>query len=360
MQHLAELRIDLGALTHNLNLIRSLIATDTHILAMVKADAYGHGAVTIASHLETLGVHIFGVAKLAEAIQLRQAGIKARLVVLQPEFQLNAAAYQRWQLECCINGLADLAHFQSGARVPCHLFVDTGMGREGALPEEALACVDRLQNHPVLHWVGLATHFATADEADLAFAHHQLQVFESLLENIPQSARQGVQIHAANSGAILNLPQSHFHLVRPGILLYGQYSGATPVSQKPVMSVFSRVNMVKTLPKGHSIGYGSGYFTKSRQKVAVLGLGYGDGFSWYGAGDAKVLIGGRFFPVVGRASMDQIAVAVDETVGVGDEAQLYHSQSGIDIVGDARRLGTIAYERLCQLGMRLPKVYLNS
>jgi len=362
MKYLTEMRIDRDALRHNLGEVRKLISPRTEVMAMIKADAYGHGAVETARVLEGAGVACLCLAHTWKAGDLRQAGVRGRIVALQPDFLFDFEPYARHRLECCVNSLEDVQRWRSGPKAACHLFVDTGMGREGALPEEARACIEQLQDHPALKLVGLGTHFACADESDLGHARRQLRDFNAFLAGLPPAWLRGVQIHTACSGAVINLPESHCDMVRPGIMLYGLYPGAgrERLDQRPAMSIWGAVALVKRLPAGACVGYGCDHRMPAAGNLAMISLGYGDGFSFRKRGGASVWLGGRPYPVVGRVSMDQIMVNLDQDeVSVGDEAMIYGSEPETGLVHDAGLLGTISYERACQLGMRLPRVYFN-
>lgn len=359
-KHLCEIRIDLRALAQNLSAIRRQIPATTRVMAVVKADAYGHGAIDIARALESLGINDFGVAHVAEAQRLRAAGIGGRMVVFQPDYHIDRAAYGLHNLECCIHAPEDLAYWDGGPLTDCHLFVDTGMGREGALPEVAHRLVDRILDHNALRLVGVATHFATADE-ELRHAHRQLARFQTFLAELPHGLRQRVEVHAANSGAVVNLPEAHFDVVRPGMLLFGQYNGLGPFEQHPVMSVHARIVQVKDLPADYPVGYGATYRTKTPTRIGLISIGYGDGFNWRQSNRGHVWLHGQPYPVIGRVSMDQIAIdlGLDSPVKLGDEALIFGPNAENNLIHDAQNLQTIAYERCCQLGMRLPRIVVN-
>ncbi len=360
MQHLSEMRVDLSAIRHNLRQIRQLIPPTTGIMAVIKADAYGHGVAPVAKTLENEGVNCFCIAHVDKAKPLREAGVKSRIIVLQPDFQIGFDAYRQHNLECCVHSLDDIELWRDGPVTAAHLFVDTGMGREGVSPETARLAAEKLHGHPVLRWVGLATHFATADSAGDAYERRQLTLFREAVAEIPMEWRAGVQLHAACSGAIINLPESHFDMVRPGILLYGLYpgEGREKVDQRPAMSVWARVTLVKQVPAGTNVGYGCEYTTPAPTWLAMLSLGYGDGVWRRKRPDARVWIGGKPYPIVGRVSMDQIMVDLQgDEVALGAEALIYGVDPETGLIRDAETLGTISYERCCHLGLRLPRVY---
>ena len=360
MAYPCELRVDLSALKHNYDLVKRRLSGATGVMAMLKGDAYGHGAVELAKFYAAQGVSCIGVAHVKGARSLRAAGVMTRILVLQPDYHFDQESYAELNLECCLNGIEDLDCWQNGRRVRAHLFVDSGMGREGALPEEAKLCMQRLQTHPVLEWRGLATHFATADMEDLSFAFHQLDVFKNVVADVPAQIRQKLDIHAANSGAILNLPESHFNLVRPGILLYGQYNGKGRPDQKAAMSVVGRLSLVKRVQRGQFVGYGLQYRAERDTRLGIVAMGYADGFLRQKLDDARVWIHDKPYPVVGCVSMDSVVIDLGphDEIRLGDLVVFFDGLNPErSILRDAECHGTIAYERCCQLGLRLPKVY---
>ena len=364
MRYLAESRIDLGAMRYNLSQIRRHIGPKVDIMAVVKADAYGHGASVVAPFLERQGVSVFGVGHVFEAKALRKAGVTGRIVVLQPDYHLDRESYARFDLECVINGEADLRPWQDGPPVPAHLFVDTGMGREGVMPAAFLHCLEAIEDHKSLHLRGIATHFASADAPCLASAKEQLHQFEELLRMVPTSVLDQVQIHAANTGATLNLPGSHFQMVRPGIWLYGQYPGAGKCPQRPVMSIHGRLMTVKTVPGGTQVGYGGTYSTPEPTRIGLVSVGYADGYPRAKSGHSQVWIRGTAYPVIGLVSMDMISVdlGLKGPIEEGDEVLILGGEPGepSSLFQDAELLGSITFERCCQLGMRLPRVFIDS
>ncbi len=332
-------------------------------MAVVKADAYGHGAPAVANHLAGLGIRSFAVAHVYEATRLRDAGITGRILVLQPDYHVDRETYQRYGLECLINGPGDIEAWKDGPRVRAHLFVDTGMGREGVMAEGFQTCMDRMADHPVLELAGLGTHFATADEEDLGFARKQLSVFKELVDRIPAALRAKIKVHAANSGGIINLPDSHFDIVRPGIWMYGQYTGSGTFYQKVAMSAHGRLTAVKQVPAGYAVGYGCTYRTQNPTRLGIVSAGYADGYPRLKSGNARAWIRGRPYTVAGRVSMDAVILDLgpDSEARDGDEVLLFGGEADApsSITRDAVSLKTITYERCCQLGMRLPRIYLN-
>lgn len=348
---LSELRIDLGAITWNLERIREMIGRHRAVVAMVKADAYGHGAVEVARHLTRLGVTRLGVALTEEACRLRKAGISCPIWVLQPCHRHDPEAYQRYGLEATLQGPEDV-DLLSGNALPFHIMVDSGMGREGLPLAELPALLNALRGK-TLPPLSLGTHFAAADTPASGTAAEQWRNFSQTLTSV--TLPEGCFIHAANSAAILNLPQSHADAVRPGILLYGQYQGAGSSWQKPAMSLWARLALVKRLPAGHGVGYGPLYTTARETHIGILSVGYGDGYLRSVPEPRWISWQERHFPVVGRVSMDQITVDLgDQPPPPGAWCQVLSPQQ---IRLEAEALGTITYERCCQLGLRAARVY---
>ena len=361
MNYLVEVRIDLNAIQFNLDQIRSKIGTGKPVMAMIKADAYGHGAVELAQFYERNGVMDFGVAHLSEARILRDAGIKGRILVFQPGFLTDPNDYVEWDLEAVINHVNDLDCLAENVR--CHLMIDTGLCREGVLPEDVLPLLEKLQNKKHINLVGACTHFAQSDEPGRACTIRQLRIFDDLLQSIPQDLRARLTIHAANSGAIINFKEAHYDMVRPGILLYGLYAGFGQISQRAAMSIHAKLVNVKKVGKGSAIGYGGTFKISEPTLVGVLSLGYADGFSRGLSNKGKVWRENESFDILGRVSMDQVVINLNnhDDFQLGTEFLIWGGdiESPSSLFQDADSLKTITYERACQLGMRLPKVYLK-
>jgi alanine racemase len=246
-----------------------------------------------------------------------------------------------------------------------HIKVDTGMGRIGFLPEQAGAEIAKITTLPYLVTEGLYSHFATADAADLSYARQQLAAFQRLVDDLEN---RGIRIplkHLANSGGLLNLPESYFDLVRAGLILYGMYPSPwchrEKLTLQPAFRLKAKVDFVKRVPAGTGISYGQLYHTPKATTIVTLPIGYADGWRRKLSGKAKVLINGEFYPVVGTICMDQCMVAVgDAPVRVGDEVVLIGRQAGKEITVEevAAHLDTINYEVVCQIGARVPRIYV--
>lgn len=363
--------IDLAAIAHNTAALARL-ARPAALMAVVKADAYGHGAAPVARTALAHGAAWLGVAQVDEGVQLRQAGVTAPILVMGATLPEQADAVVRHGL--CVAVVAgdllaalDARARALGRRVPVHLKVDTGMGRLGRPPGAELTALARaVANLPGLVGEGLFTHLASADEADSAQTQQQLERFAAASRDLAAAGLLLSIRHAANSAGLLAHPEARFDLVRSGIALYGAGPSATLAAKarlRPVMSWKARIVFVKQVPADAPIGYGATYRTEEQETIATLPVGYADGFSRAWSNRGSVLVGGRRCPVVGRVCMDQTMVRIPAGVAVntGDAAVLLGEQAGAAITVDelARGLGTIPYEVLCLVGRRVVRIYLN-
>lgn len=367
--------VDLEAIRENIRQIRRFTRQGTkapEIMAVVKAEAYGHGAVATARAALEAGATRLGVAIPEEGILLREAGIDRPVLVFTPLLPDQAETFLDYSLTATIAGEESARALSAGAgrrgqEARVHLKVDTGMGRVGVPPGEAPGLARKVAALPNLEVEGVYSHFATADEADLTFARRQLDLFKEVLNNLAEAGMRIPLKHIANSGAIINLPESYFDLVRPGIIIYGLYPSAeTPRDRlplKPALSLKARVVQVKRVPPGTGISYGRIYHTKRATNIVTLPLGYADGWSRLLSGEARVLLRGKSFPLVGRICMDQCMADVEDlAVEPGEEAVLIGKQGEEEISVDevAGLLGTINYEVVCMLSDRVPRVWLHA
>ena len=361
--------IDLDAIAHNTRELRRLANPGARLMAVVKADGYGHGAERVARAAVAAGADWLGVAILEEALALRQAGIAAPIHVLgylAPGQADTAAVYD---LNLTVYDLESAAALDQWGRalgrpVPVHVKVDTGMGRLGLPPQDVLPYVQRLQGMAGLRLAGIFTHFASADEADAAYTNAQFATFQGVLQTLQA---QGIDVplrHAANSAATLRHPATHLDLVRCGIALYGLRPAAAvawPADLRPALAWKTRVSHLKTVAPGTAVSYGRTYTSSAAERIATLPVGYADGYSRRLSNAGRVVLGGVVCPVVGRVCMDQTLVRLpaDLPAKVGDEAVLLGSQDGASVTADdlAAQLGTINYEVVCAVGRRVPRVY---
>jgi len=361
--------INLAALAHNLSRITHYLSPGCETMAVVKANAYGHGAVETAQALARLGIGRFAVASLAEGIELRQAGLSTPIIVLGALFEEQVSDLVAHQLTPIVSDGRILptlvkAALSQQTPYPIHLKVETGMGRLGFSPEELLSLLD---NHIVsnpLHVEGIMTHLADADGADMAFTERQLGVLRAMLEQIRQRRLTIPLVHAANSAAIVRFPDAHFSLVRPGIMLYGYHTlpASVPAPDlKPVLSLRTTIVQLRTILRGGTVSYNGTFVATRPTRIAVLPIGYADGYSRQLSHRGSVLIQGRRAPIVGLVCMDMIMVDVTDLapVQVGETATLIGQQGQESIWADevANWIGTIPYEVLCGIGSRVPRLY---
>ncbi len=361
--------VDLDALAHNLKQVKKLIAAGTKIMVCIKKDAYGHGLLPVASKLIQEGVDYLSVASIDEAIALRKANITKPILVLGVVLSVYAEPIIRYRLSQTVSSydLALALNKKASAnkrKVNIHIKVDTGMGRIGVLYKDALAFIKQVNKLKFLNIEGVFTHFPSAD-TDLEFSRYQINLFNQLKN---QLKRQNIHIpfwHAANSMAVIRFKESHFNMVRPGLMVYGLYPKANiKIDLRPVLSLKTRIVYLKKVPKGYGISYGHIYRTKRETTIATLPIGYGDGYLRCLSNKAEVLIKGRRFKIAGRICMDQTMVDIrDSKAKVGDTVVLIGSQGKHERITAeelARLAGTIPYEIVCNIGNRLPRIYCNS
>ena len=361
--------VNLAALAHNLSRIKRYLSPGCEVMAIVKANAYGHGAVECAQTLARQGIGRFAVASLDEGIALRQAGISTSIVVLGALFEQQILDLVAHRLTPVVSdgrllpALAKAADSHS-ARYPIHLKVETGMGRLGLSPEELLSLLDDPLLRSPLQVEGMMTHLADADGADSAFTERQLGAFHAMLEQIRTRGLNIPLVHSANSAAIVRFPESHFSLVRPGIMLYGYHTLPASVSApelKPVLSLRTTIVQLRTIPRGGTVSYNRTFVAKRPTRIAVLPIGYADGYSRRLSNRGSVLIQGRRAPIVGLVCMDMIMVDVTDLaqLQVGETAILIGQQGQESIWADevADWIDTIPYEVLCGIGSRVPRLY---
>lgn len=363
--------IDLSAIANNTRRIAEIVGPRVRILASLKADAYGHGAVKVARTVLHNGASMLGVATVSEAKPLREAGIRAPILIFgyTPPWQMREAVHldltvTLYALEAA-QALSRAATALNKA-VKVHVKVDTGMGRLGIRAEELdeiVRLVEAIHDLPGIELEGLFTHFATADSLDSAYARKQLARFQSVLRAIEEKHLRPPLIHAANSAAMLALPEARFDIVRPGIALYGLDPSdevRLPAGFRPALAFKTQVAQVKVVPAGEGISYGSAYVTERPTTVATLPVGYADGFRRGPANWGSVLIHEQEAPILGRVCMDQCMVDVSHIpqVRVGDEVVLIGQQGKASLTAEqvARRLGTIHYEVVSELLARVPRV----
>jgi alanine racemase len=361
--------IDLNALAHNFQEVRSR-AQGRKVLAVVKAQAYGHGAISVSKYLLGLGADTLGVALLEEGRELREAGIDAPILVMGAVVPSQAEALVALRLTPVVFTLA-MAQALSGAaralktQVPVHVKIDTGMGRIGIAPEAAPPFIKELQDLEGIMVQGLMTHFADADLRDKQFASMQMARFETLLKELDARGAAIPLRHAANSAALLDYRQALFTMARPGLMLYGYNpleGKAMGADLRPVLSLVTHIVFLKKVPAGVPISYGRTFVTSRESLIATVPIGYADGYSRGLSNKGEALVRGVRAPIAGRVCMDMCMLDVTGVPGVceGDEVVLLGKQGDQRITADelAVKTGTIAYEVLCGISSRVPRVYV--
>lgn len=359
--------IDLDAIANNVSLLAKL-AAPAKVMAILKADAYGHGMVKVTRTALNNGVSWVGVATLGEAITLRKTGIDAPILVLSylPAWQAHDAILHNVSATVFSEEIA-LAFSKAAGELNkdalVHVKLDTGMGRLGLLPHQILPFMTKISKLPGLRIEGLYTHFATADETDLNQTFSQLKCLHKVLDQLDDAGLRPPLIHAANTAGMLNVPESRFDMVRPGIGIFGLPPSKTthlPEGFKPALTFKSTVGQVKTLPPDSPIGYGATYRTKNTETIAIIPVGYADGFRRSPRTWGEVLVKGQRAPLVGRISMDQAAINITHIPNVrqGDEVVLIGRQGHERITAEevAENLGTVNYEVVSELLARIPRV----
>ncbi len=361
--------VDLAALRKNVDVVASTVGPGVGILAVVKADAYGHGAVACARALERK-VWGFAVSLVEEGVELRRGGIEAPIVVLGSFYGLAHRDVVAYRLTPVVSEEADVDKFAraadelAGARVGLHLKVDTGMSRLGVRPERLDALLGRIAATPGVELTGLSTHLASADADDPTPSEEQLARFAEARARVAAAGFSDPLLHVANSAATLRFGDARFDLVRPGLALYGYSpSAAAPFAGLlPALALKSRVVALRELEPGERVSYGGLWTAPARARIATVPIGYADGYTRRMTGQAEVLVGGRRCPVVGAITMDMCMVDVSAVEArVGDEVVLLGAQGGERIGADelAKWAGTISWEIFCGITKRVPRVYVG-
>ncbi len=369
---LVELTVDLGALRHNYLQLRQRLSPGVQLLAVVKADAYGHGLIPAARTLAAAGVEYLGVASLDEGLALRQEGLDLPILLLMGIIPQESQAAVAADLDVVlyrqdVAQALEEAGRSLGKKARVHLKVDTGMGRLGITPPEVLPFLESLKNSSYLEVLGLISHLAMADIANKTYTKKQLQEFLKLLTAAREQGWEIPLSHIANSAALVDFPEAHFGMARPGISLYG--SPPSPerswgVDLKPVMSFTTQVLQFKRLPPGSSISYGGTYITKDWCDLAVLPVGYCNGYPRLLSNRGHVLLKGHRAPIRGRVCMNLIMVEVSHIpdVGEGEPVTLLGGDGGDRLTADdlAAWAETISYEIYCALGSANPRHFVGT
>ena len=376
--------IDLRAIAHNVSELRRITRAEARLMAVVKANGYGHGAVEVSRCALKNGASFLGVARIEEGIHLRKAGIAAPILIFGPTHPQQAGDLLQHDLTQSVY-TTDSARTLSaaaaslGRKIKIHLKMDTGMGRLGLLPQNfdnnrterinadivaetlAVAALEGLELE------GIFTHFAAADSADKTFAEHQLDLFLDYIQCLTKEGLDPPLKHAANSGAVIDMPNAHLDLVRPGIAIYGLYPSDEVKQQrvllKPAMALKAQIIQLKKVPAGFKVSYGMTYETSKPTTIATVPVGYADGLNRLLSSDGQMLVGGQRAPIIGRVCMDltMLDVGSIENVKVGDEVVVFGQQANETLTVDemAAALNTINYEIVTGISARVPRIYLR-
>jgi alanine racemase len=369
--------IDLDALAANFSLIKRKVGPSVRVMAVVKADAYGHGAVSCARRLATAGADWFGVALPEEGIELRQSGIKQPILCLGGFWEGQAAACLQYQLTPVIyradmmDALNRVAR-DAGVLVDVHLKIDTGMGRLGYRFDDLAESLNALKRFDNLRVDGLMTHFAAADDpACETLTEDQIARFGAAETAFRQAGHQPRFLHSANSAGIYSHPDAWGNMIRPGGVLYGLWRDVLPASDespqlKPVLSLHSQIELLKWVPAGETIGYGCTFEASRKTLVATIPIGYDDGYPRALSNRGHVIVRGVCASVIGRISMDLTLIDVTDVphVSLGDSVLLIGSDpaSGLSVTAEqvAKISGTLSYEITCGIGKRVPRIIRGS
>ncbi len=369
-----QANINLSAIRHNLSEIRKKVTADTRVMAIIKADAYGHGAVPVARALDESGsTDAYGVAIIEEAVELRKAGITKPILILgytaREQYDLVVAydvTQTIFQYEMA-QALSEEA-VKQGKTVKIHIKLDTGMSRIGFTDTvNSVLEIKRIATLPNIIMEGMFTHFAQADEEDKSHAQNQLNRYIKFNELLEQEEIHIPVKHVANSAGIIDFPQAYFNMVRSGIITYGIYPSDLVNKEEikliPAMEIKTHVVFVKDVEAGVGVSYGATFITKRKTKIATIPVGYGDGYSRNLSNTGKVIIHGRYAPIIGRVCMDQFMADVTDIPNVvqgdtvtllGRDAQAYLSTEEL-----AEASHSFSYELVCTVGKRIPRVYYD-
>ncbi|MCK4715820.1 MAG: alanine racemase [Candidatus Marinimicrobia bacterium] len=369
MKSITIAEIHLNHLAYNLNQIRKKVVP-AEVMCVVKADAYGHGAVPITKRLIKEGVTQLAVARVSEALELRNAGIEENILIFGSLFPDEIESAMMNDVQITITDINDIETvrelaIRNSVFVKVHLNIDTGMGRMGIPFDKARSAIIKIVNIDQFNLAGIYTHFATSDERNKEYAELQLRRYNNVVGEIIEHLPYRPMLHTANSGAILDLPEACFDMVRAGISLYGHYPSmntSESIRLKQVMTLKTKVSSTRRLPKGSSISYGRKYITTKETTIAVLPIGYADGIHRAMTNNADVLINGKLYPIVGTVTMDQIMVDIgDDPVKVSDDVIFWGDtpQGSLQATKVADKIGTISYELCCGITKRVPRIYID-
>ncbi|WP_346915238.1 alanine racemase [Clostridium sp.] len=365
--------INLDAIAHNTKNIKKLIG-DKELIAIVKADCYGHGAIDVVPTLLENGASRLAVAMLTEGIELRENNINAPIVILGYTPLYLGEELINYDIEQTVYDLDYAKELSKIAlslnkKAKIHIAIDTGMGRIGFLPcDNTVKTINEIYNLDGLEIIGVFSHFSTSDEEEKSYANEQLLKFTKVMADLKTLAIDIPLKHISNSGAIIDMPETYLNGVRPGIILYGYYPSnevsKDNLSIKPALTLKAKISHVKELDKDMYISYGKTFKTNKKTIVATLPIGYGDGYPRALGENAKIIVNGKFAKIIGRICMDQCMIDVTdiENVKAGDDVIILGEEGNLKFNADdmAEALGTINYEILCRIKSRIPRVYIKN
>lgn len=367
--------VDLKAIAHNIRELRRITNPKARFMAIVKANAYGHGIIEVARQSLENGAEALGVANIEEGIQLRKAGIDAPVLIFgytSPvhakkliEFDLTQTVYSYETSRALSEAVAAY-----GKKIKVHIKVDTGMGRLGLLREitdSAVSEVESISRLPMLELEGIYTHFATADKSDRSYAGKQFEIFMDFLNQLRIAGLEIPVTHAANSAAIINMPETHLDMVRAGISIYGLYTSEevdrSIIKLKPAMELKTKIIHLKKVPAGFKVSYGTTYETEKPTTIATVSIGYADGLNRLLSSKGRMLVCGHSAPIVGRVCMDLTMLDVGKIpeIAIGEEVVVFGKQGNTSISVDeiASTINTINYEVVSTVMERVPRIYLR-
>lgn len=367
--------VDLKAIAHNIRELRRITNPKARFMAIVKANAYGHGIIEVARQSLENGAEALGVANIEEGIQLRKAGINAPVLIFgytSPvhakkliEFDLTQTVYSYETSRALSEALSAY-----GKKIKVHIKVDTGMGRLGLLrwiKDNSVSEVESIFRLPMLELEGIYTHFATADKSDRSYAGKQFEIFMDFLNQLRIAGLEIPVTHAANSAAIINMPETHLDMVRAGISIYGLYTSEevdrSIIKLKPAMALKTKIIHLKEVPAGFKISYGTIYETEKPTTIATVSIGYADGLNRLLSSKGRMLVCGHSAPIVGRICMDLTMLDVGNIpeIAIGEEVVVFGRQGNASISVDeiASTINTINYEVVSTIMERVPRIYLR-
>ncbi|RMF28112.1 MAG: alanine racemase [Cyanobacteria bacterium J083] len=368
----AWVEIDLGALAHNIKQLKNILSENTQLMAVVKADAYGHGAVNVAKVALDSGASWLAIATIEEGIELRKAGITAPILILgATNSAAEVKAIWEWQLQPTICSLVQAEVFAQtlaslGGELPVHIKLDTGMSRLGFPWQTAVTVVEKIQRLPGLKIFSVYSHLATADQLDNTILQLQQQRFQQAISSLAKAKISIPLQHLANCAAVLTSREFDYDLVRTGLAMYGLSPAphlADKVDLKPVLSVKARITQIKTIPAGQGVSYGYQFIAQQATAIAIVGIGYADGVPRNLSNNLEVIIRGQKVEQIGAITMDQLILNVAKLpeLQVGEIVTLLGKDGDIQITADewANKLNTISWEILCGFKHRLPRITLS-